>query len=1081
MHMQYKVDPDRALAAPSFGRLYALTAVVGLLVAADLLFWWLGYENLRNPYAVNLALIAAVLGGGRIIYGALVALLEGDVGADLALAVAMLAALVLKEYWVGAEVVLIAMVGESLEAITFSRTHREIRRILELRPRTVRLRQADGQDREVPIEQVECGDVVVVRPGERIPVDGTVLAGRSTVDQSTLTGESLPIDKGENEQVFAGTLNQFGALDVRTDAVGDDTTLGQVIQLVASAQQHKAPVERTADRLARYFLPMVMTLAAGTFLYTNFVSPPQPGANPANWVWMPTLAVLVVTCPCALVLATPATMMAALAWLARRGILIKSGAALESLASVNRLAFDKTGTLTIGKPELADCVPLAGQSREALLAWAASAEQSSEHVIAQALVRAAREQNIALVPIQEFNALPGAGVSASIQDADGSRHLLIGNRRLMVEQGVDISADVAAVLERLEQAGQTPLLIAADRKIVGVIGVRDTVRPEAAGVIRQLRELGVEEIVLLTGDRLSAAATVARSVGIDRYAADLRPQEKADWLAAWRRERTTTGAARPAHVAMIGDGINDAPALASADVGLAIAGIGSDLAADAGDLLLMGDPLASLPGLLKLSRETVRIIRQNILLFAFFVNFLGIVLTAWVMPTWSEAWLRRAPIAAALFHQVGSVLVLLNAMRLLWFERWNRSILGRIENRLSDLAGRALAGLEPLAAFARLLVANRRPLLKAAGVLLLLAYMTQVVVIVQPDEVALVKRFGGYFATLGPGPHLRLPPPWDTIVKENPNRIRVVEVGLRSAGASVSGAKAPIEWNSPHMGEGWERLEDESLVLTGDESLVDLGATIQFRVRDPRAYWFSVSEPERLLRSAAEGVIREAVGSHPLLAEQNEQRLEILTTARGPLEADIAKRLQQRADVLGLGVEIIAGGVCLQDVHPPLAVVDAFRDVSSAFKEKERMHNEADALHRDKVIKAAGLAAWRELQTSGVEVNDKTWARLRPNLEGEAAAEILAAEAFATTQQHAAEGASLSFARTEAAQSQDPQLSAWRLLLDTIATSLAGKNKMILDRQPAGKRHLMLGLPGSSVSPQLLMTPSAEPKFDPDE
>src|SRR5580658_5920693 len=260
MHMQYKVDPDDALALPSFRRLYALTVVVGLLVAGDLIFWALGYDSLRNPWGINLSLIAALLGGARIIYGALVALLEGDVGADLALAVAMLAALLLGEWWVAAEVVLIAMIGESLEALTFARTHREIERILELRPRLVRVRRG-GQEIEVPVKEVGVGEIVVVRPGERVTVDGTVLIGRSTVDQSTLTGESLPIDKGVGDSVFAGTINQFGALDVQADAVGDETTLGRVIQLVAEAQHHKARIERTADRLARYFLPFVLACA----------------------------------------------------------------------------------------------------------------------------------------------------------------------------------------------------------------------------------------------------------------------------------------------------------------------------------------------------------------------------------------------------------------------------------------------------------------------------------------------------------------------------------------------------------------------------------------------------------------------------------------------------------------------------------------------------------------------------------------------------------------------------------------------------------------------------------------------------
>jgi Cu+-exporting ATPase len=1067
MHMQYKVDPDDALALPSFRSLYLLTATVGLLVAGDLVFWWLGYESLRNPLGVNLSLIAAVLGGARIIYGALSALLEGDVGADLALAIAMLAALVLKEYWVGAEVVLIAMIGESLEAITFSRTHREIQKILELRPRSVRVRRGISEV-EIPVSQVQVGDVVVVRPGERIAVDGTVLVGRSTVDESTLTGESLPVDKGESDSVFAGTLNQFGALEIRADVVGEHTTLGQVIQLVAEAQHHKARVERTADRLARYFLPFVLVLALGTFVVTNWTT--LASANPAAgpWVWMPTLSVLVVTCPCALVLATPAAMMAALAWLVRRGVLIKGGVALERFASVSRIAFDKTGTLTTGKLQLGDCVPLGSHTPTDLLRWAASAEQSSEHLIAQVIVRSAREQGLEIGPVDDFQALPGYGVSARLRGGD---RLLVGNRRLMAEQGIEIAADVDRASEKLEAAGQTPLVVAIGSSIVGLVGVRDTVRPEAARVIRELRDLGIAEVVLLTGDRPAAAAQVAREVGIDRFAAELRPEEKARWLANWRCAVQPSGKDNsPIHVAMIGDGVNDAPALAAADVGLALAGVGSDLAAEAGDLVLMGDPLTPLPGLLRLSRETVRVIRQNILLFAFFVNFVGVALTAWIIPTWSEAWLKRSPVAAAIFHQLGSVLVLLNAMRLLWFERWHASLPGRIETALAEICGRALAVFDPLVAAGRWSWSVRRQVVRAAFTLLVIGYLAQVVVFVEPDEVAVVQRFGRFHAELGPGPHLRLPPPWDAIIREKPARVRTIEIGLRSTQPSGT-PTGPIEWNSQHELGLLARPQNEAIILTGEQSLVELAGTIQYRVRDLRAFRFGVRLPERVLQSAAEGIVREVVGTHPLLADGERSAAEILTTGRGTLEREIRDRLQSRVDALGLGIEILPGGVCLQDVHPPLPVVGAFRDVSSAFKEKERMKNEGDAYHRQMVIRAGGLAAWTKLSGATTELNEETWTALRPQLAGEAAAELAAAEALAEDGRQVAEGTAASFALSEAAHAANPQLTEWRLFLDALTTALPGKSKLILDGPSGGRRHLFYGFPKEKQAPLIPLAP----------
>lgn len=1081
MQTQDPSDAEAEFALPSFGRLYALTAAVGALVAADLAFAALGLDRWRTLWGWNLSLLAALLGGARIIYAAVSALAQLRIGADLALAVALLASLALKEYWVGAEVVLIAMIGESLEAITFARTHREIKRVLDLRPQLVRVRRREAEE-EIPIAEAALGETAVVRPGERVPVDGRIIAGRSAVDQSMLTGESLPVDKGVDDSAFAGTLNQFGALEIRIDAIGEATTLGQVIRLVIQARHDKAQVERVADRLARYFLPLVLACAALTFLFTNpsLLSEGWPAQGP--FVWMPTLAVLVVTCPCALVLATPAAMLAASAWLARRGVLIKGGAALERLAAVRRIAFDKTGTLTTGRLELGDCLALGDLSEQELLRTAAAAEQSSEHPIARTLLQAAQARQLSLPAAIEFQALPGAGVAASLAtDDDGTANVVIGNRRLMVEREIPLPAEADALLPRLETAGQTPLLVAVDGRIAGAIGVRDTVRAEAAAVVRELRALGIEEVAMLTGDRSPAAAEIARQVGVDRWQAELRPREKALWLAQWRADERQASARAgqwsETGVAMIGDGINDAPALAAADVGIALAGIGSDLAAEAGDVLLMGEPLAPLVDVLRLSRETVRIIRQNIILFAFLVNFAGVALTAWIMPAWSEAWMRRSPVAAAIFHQCGSVLVLLNAMRLLWFERWQGSLLGRLETALAGLCHQAAAPLAPLVQLARGAWLLRWPLVKAFAVLLFAAYLTQVVVIVQPDEVAVVRRFGRFHAALGPGPHLRLPPPWDAIVKERPARVRTVEIGLRSLGGDADNAAQAIEWNTPHGGEV-ERRADEAIALTGDQSLVELGLTVQYRISDVRAYHFAVRDPDRVLRAVAESVVRETLAAQPLLADERaagSAQSEILTTGRGGLERIIGERLRARAEALQLGVEILEHGVCLADVHPPLEVVDAFHDVSSAFKQRERMKNEADAFRRDRVIKAGGRAAWRELAAEGAELTDERWQRLRPKLEGEAAAELFSAEAFAVAAQERANGEAAGFSALQAAHASAPELSEWRMVSDALSAALPGKNKLILDARARGRRHLFFGRSFGLQSEPAMLAPLEEP------
>ncbi len=1062
-------------AQPSFRSLYALTALVAALVTADVLFWWLGYESLRNPLGFNLSAIAAVLGGARICYGALTALLKGDVGADLALAIAMVAALVLREYWVAAEVVLIAMIGESLEAITYSRTHRELHKIFELRPRTVRVRR-DDQTLEVAVGQVVIGETVVVRPGERLPVDGSVISGRSSVDQSTLTGESLPVDKGPGDAVYAGSMNQFGALDVCAEKIGDATTLGQVIQMVVAARKNKARVEREADRLAKFFLPFVLALAGGTFVATNYTALTSLVAGgSASLRWMPTLAVLVVACPCSLILATPASMMAALAWMARRGVLTTGGAAIERLATATRFAFDKTGTLTEGKLELADCAPLAGHHADRLLALAAAAEQHSEHLIGAVIVSAAAKRGLPLAPTADFQALPGAGVTARLSvDADPSsaaaeQEVVVGSRRLMFERGLPISIEVDETLARLEQSAQSPLLVGLDGQVIGVLGVRDTLRPGAAEAVAELRRAGIEQVALLTGDREVVAAHVAEAVGVDCFAAELRPDEKATWLADWcdgsdtgDRMATATGGVAPGpasgpSVAMVGDGVNDAPALAIADVGLALGGVGSDIAAEASDMILMGDPLTPLAGLVRLSRETLRIIRQNILLFAFLYNLLGIALTAWVMPTWSEAWMARSPVAAALFHQLGSLLVLLNAMRLLWFERWHQRWPGRVETALGDTCGRWLRRLRGVLEPVRWIWRLRGQLVKLTLFGLLIAYLSQIVVFVREDEQAVVKRFGRFHAILEPGAHLRLPPPWDRVIRERPLRVRAIEIGIRRPADSVGNGSQPIEWNTPHQ----QQREDEALMLTGDQSLVELAATFQYRVSDLRAYRFGVRDPNTILATMAESVVRQVMGSRPLLTDAAEgaSSSEILTSGRAELEQQIRERLQRRVDQLQLGLELLPQGVCLQEVHPPLMVVSAFRDVSSAFKEKERLKNEAEATYRDRVIQAAGKAVYDKLSVSGVEVNDELWVELSPELAGEASREINEARAFADGQQQLAVGEAESYSMMESAHMSEPRMTEWRMLLDTLIETLPGKKKLVLDRRGEGRRHVLMGLP----------------------
>jgi regulator of protease activity HflC (stomatin/prohibitin superfamily) len=479
-----------------------------------------------------------------------------------------------------------------------------------------------------------------------------------------------------------------------------------------------------------------------------------------------------------------------------------------------------------------------------------------------------------------------------------------------------------------------------------------------------------------------------------------------------------------------------------------------------------------------LARETVRVIYQNVILFAFAANFLGVVLTAWILPTWSDAWRQRAPVAAALFHQIGSLLVLLNAMRLIWFERWQTSWLSKLESAITHIATVPWTQTESARGTLVRAWQLRGALARLAVFAALLAYFTQVVVFVQPDEVAIVKRFGRVQAVLPPGPHLRLPPPFDIVMREQPRRARTLEIGWQRSPVTSRGANA-IEWNSPHAVAASQDSQEEPLWMTGDRSLLELAVTIQYRLSDVKAFRFATREPERLLEAMAESVVREVVASQPLLASTSSSLAdtELLSLGRSVLEVKIAQRLQQRTAALGLGVEILTSGVCVQDVHPPLQVVDAFRDVSTAFKERERMKNEGESYRRDKLIQAAGETVWSELSTQAGGLSPEQWTSLRPELAGEAFVEITAAESFAQDRQAAAVGDAAAFTKEQVAQAAAPQLAQWRLFMDTIGTALANKPKILLDRTSAGRRHLFLNFPRDK-SPPLMQLPE---RTNPDE
>ena len=985
-HGDHDHDPDSELRA-----LVATTVVVGALLGLDLALGFAGLEAYRKPFGVSLTLVAAVIGGGRVIYLALAALLGGKVGADVALALACIAAGLMGEYFVAAEVVFIALVGECLEAFTFERARRAIQGLLEYRPRTARVVR-DDQEVEIAADALRVGDMLIVRPGERIAADGVVVDGRSAVDQAILTGEGMPVDKGAGDPVFTGTVNQFGRLVILAEKVGTETTLGQVIRLLDGARRNPSTLERTADRYARLFLPAVLAASLAVFLGTNAASLwgwSRTGAAPAIDL-MPTLAVLVVACPCALILATPAAVLAATSRLARRGVLVKGGAALERLAQVDTIAFDKTGTLTEGRPEIGDVLSF-GPSVEHVLWLAASAEQASEHPLARLVVAEARARHLTLASVDDFQARPGAGVRATLREGEGAR-VLVGNARLLKEQGIDLPGEVEAALRQLDESGQTALLVAEAGRVVGAVGARDRVRAEAHDVIHDLKHLGLKDLTILTGDREAPARAVAKRVHVKQVEAGLTPIGKAEWVAGRKADGRV--------VAMIGDGVNDAPALATADVGLALGGVGADIAAEAGSIVLMGDPLEPLPGAIRLARETVRVIRQNIILFAFGLNALAILLAAFRI---------LGPVAAAITHQIGSLLVLLNAIRLLGFERWGRLAVVRSSIRFVTYC----RACRPSAGFDRAWD-HRRGLVRGIIVGSALLYLASGVTAIGQGEMGLLRRFGRLAPSpLGPGLHVRWPWPVERVTRVEPNAVRVARVGPSPAPGQVG----PVAWNAAH---GAAR-DESALFLTGDEVLVELAGVVEYRLTEASAakLVFGLASVDDSVAAAAEGAFREAVARAPLES--------ILAGGRRGFEAEVEARLRRRLAATGL--EVAVDRVRVTDAHPPREVVPAYRDVSAAVSDAARYLNEAEAY--------AAEQRW-----SG---------------RAEARATLDTAAALGHSRATQAEGDRRAFLARVHAHASRPGLDESRLMLDTLASAYADRPKLIVDPKAGGRRHLWVG------------------------
>lgn len=542
-------------------------------------------------------------------------------------------------------IITLILLGRLLEVRAKAGTGEAIRNLIGLQPRTATVVR-DDREIEVPVEEVVPGDVVLVRPGEKVPVDGVIVQGRSTLDESMVTGESIPVSKEVGATVIGATINQTGAFRFEATQVGADTMLSQIIRLVEQAQGSKAPIQRIADQVSSYFVPATMFIAIGAFV-TWFVVGPEPAGTLAL---VAAVSVLIIACPCALGLATPLSIMVSTGKGAENGILIRSAEALEAAHNINTIVLDKTGTITRGEPELTDVIAAEGVDEADLLRLVASAEQASEHPLAQAIVGGARARGLELAGAAEFDSITGKGIRALI----GGREVLIGNRRLLDDAGID-TAGLNAEMDRLAEAGRTPMLVALDGRVGGVVAVADTVKDDSAASIAALRALGIE-VAMITGDNARTAEAIARQVGVDRVLAEVLPEHK---VLEVRRLQDEGGV-----VAMVGDGINDAPALAQADVGFAI-GTGTDVAIESSDITLISGALGGVVTAIALSRSTMRNIRQNLVL-AFIYNGLGIPIAAGVLYPFTGA--QLSPMLAAAAMAASSLSVVTNANRL---RRWH--------------------------------------------------------------------------------------------------------------------------------------------------------------------------------------------------------------------------------------------------------------------------------------------------------------------------------------------------------------------------------------------------------------------------
>jgi len=605
-----------------------LTSIPATVIGGVFLIASFVLSKLSIHFPMDPAWITVLICGLPLLYNAIRKLIcnrgISRISSALLISIAMAAAIAIGDLFAAGEVAFIMAIGEILEDLTTDRAKKGLKKLISLAPTQGR-KLENGAETMVSATEIKAGDILRILPGETVPVDGIILTGETSVDQSTLTGESMPVDKTMGDEVFGGTVNRFGVIDIKATKVGEDSSLQKLIRMVQDAEEKKAPMQRTADKCASWLVPAALLIAVITYLVTKDI--------------VRAVTVLVVFCPCALVLATPTAVMAAIGQATKHGVIIKSGEALETMGKVTTIAFDKTGTLTYGKPEVSDIISLTDSMSESdLLALVASAESKSEHPLGKAIVAHAKKNNLTLTESTAFSMTGGKGIRAIVSGHD----LICGTESFLQENGILLSTKTKDRLEQLRSQGKASVLVGDTGSCIGILTLSDVLRPEAEGMITKLRSMHTKA-VLLTGDNQKTADYFAKQAGLTEVHAGLLPEDKVAHITDLSKQGDT--------VCMIGDGINDAPALKSANVGVAMGTMGSDIAVEAADIALIGDDISKIPYLKRLSDATIKTIKFSITL-SMFINLLAVVLSVLGLLT---------PTSGALVHNAGSVFVILLA------------------------------------------------------------------------------------------------------------------------------------------------------------------------------------------------------------------------------------------------------------------------------------------------------------------------------------------------------------------------------------------------------------------------------------